>query len=133
MTVVVDSSVVVAALLDTGAVGRWAEGMLLVGPLAAPHLMPAEVANILRRSALAGEISADIASLANDDLISLRLELFGYGLCAARAWELRANVTAYDAWYVALAEKLGARLATLVVRLPRATGPRCEFALPPEI
>lgn len=131
MTVVVDSSVVVAALIDQGPVGVWAEALLVSGPLAAPHLMPVEVANVLRRSASAGDISADVASLAHEDLGSLRLELFPYGLCASRVWELRANITAYDAWYVALAEILGARLATLDARLSRAAGTRCEFALPP--
>ena len=131
MTVVVDASVVVAALIDPGLVGTWAESLLVSGPLAAPHLMPVEAANILRRSALAGDISADVASLAHEDLISLRLEHFSYAPFASRVWELRANVTAYDAWYVALAESLGAGLATLDARLSRATGTRCEFALPP--
>jgi len=131
VTVVVDSSVVVAALIDTGPVGVWAEAMLVSGPLAAPHLMPVEAANILRRLALAGDISADVASLAHEDLVSLRLELFPYSSCAPRIWELRSNITAYDAWYVALAETLGARLATLDARLSRASGTRCEFAVPP--
>jgi len=131
VTLVVDSSVVVAALIDHGPVGEWAEALLVSGPLAAPHLMPAEVANILRRSAMADDVSADIASLAQDDLRSLRIELFPYGLCASRVWELRSNITAYDAWYVALAETLDARLATLDIRLSRATGVRCEFVLPP--
>ncbi len=130
MTIVLDSSVVVAALIDRGPVGLWAEGLLTSGPLAAPHLMPAEVANVLRRSTLAGELSGDVASLAHDDLGSLRLELFPYGPCAPRVWELRPNITAYDAWYVALAEVLGARLATLDARLTRAAGTRCEFAVP---
>ena len=92
MTLVVDASVVVAALIDPGPVGTWAESLLVSCPLAAPHLMPAEAANILRRSALAGEISADVASLAHDDLISLRLEHFPYLPFAARVWELRSNV-----------------------------------------
>ncbi|MHB1473021.1 MAG: type II toxin-antitoxin system VapC family toxin [Dermatophilaceae bacterium] len=131
MTLVVDASVVVAALIDPGLVGTWAESLLVSGPLAAPHLMPVEAANILRRSALAGDISSDVASLAHEDLLSLRLEHFPYLPFASRVWELRANVTTYDAWYVALAESLGARLATLDVRLSRATGTRCEFALPP--
>ena len=131
MTLVVDSSVVVAALIDHGPVGEWAETLLVSGALAAPHLMPAEVANILRRSVLAGDVSADIASLAHDDLRMLRLELFPYRLCASRVWELRSNVTAYDAWYVALAETLDAPLATLDIRLSRATGVRCELVLPP--
>lgn len=128
---VVDSSVVVAALIDRGPVGSWAEALLASGPLAAPHLMPVEAANVLRRAALAGEISADVAALAHEDLLSLRLELFPYSVCATRVWELRSNITAYDACYVALAETLGARLATLDARLTRVTGPRCEFAVPP--
>lgn len=131
MTVVVDASVVVAALIDGGPVGVWAEAQLVSGPLAAPHLMPVEAANVLRRSALAGDISADVASLAHEDLASLRLELFPYSLCASRVWELRSHITAYDAWYVAVAETLGARLATLDARLSRASGTRCEFAVPP--
>lgn len=131
MTLVLDSSVVVAALLDQGPVGSWAESLLVSGPLAAPHLMPVEAANVLRRSLLAGEISADVAALAHDDLLQLRVELFPYTACASRVWELCPNLTAYDAWYVALAEDLGAALATLDTRLSRASGTRCEFALPP--
>jgi predicted nucleic acid-binding protein len=131
VTLVVDASVVVAALIDPGRVGIWAESLLASGPLAAAHLMPVEAANILRCSALAGDISDDVASLAHADLVSLRLEHFPYLPFASRVWELRSNVTTYDAWYVALAESLGARLATLDARLSRATGIRCEFELPP--
>lgn len=131
MTLVLDASTVVAALVDAGPSGAWADSLLLSGPLAAPHLMPVEAANILRRAALTGEISADIASLAHDDLLSLRVALFPYPPLAARAWELRANVTAYDAWYVALAEELDAELATLDIKLSRVPGPRCTFATPP--
>ena len=130
MTIVVDSSVVVAALIDRGSVGKWAEGVLMSGPLSAPHLMPVEAANILRRSASAGDISIDVASLAHQDLMSLPVELFPYSLCASRVWEMHSNVSACDAWYVALAETIGARLATLDLRLSRASGTRCEFALP---
>lgn len=131
MTLVVDASTVVAALVDAGPLGAWADAMLVAGPLAAPHLMPAEAANILRRTALAGEISADAAALAHDDLLALRVELFPYAPLASRAWELRANVTAHDAWYIALAERLDVELATLDVKLSRASGPRCRFATPP--
>ena len=130
MTLVVDASVMFAALVDRGPIGSWAEELLSSGPLAAPHLMPVETASILRRSASAGNISADVAALAHRDLVTVPIELFPYGLCAARVWELRSTVTAYDARYVALAETLGARLATLDVRLVRATGPRCAFAVP---
>ncbi len=131
MTLVVDASTVVAALVDAGPLGAWAEAMVVAGPLAAPHLMPAEAANILRRTALTGEISADVAALAHDDLLALPVELFPYTPLASRVWELRAKVTAYDAWYVALAETLGVELATLDVKLSRAPGPRCTLATPP--
>lgn len=66
----------------------WAEQTLSAGHLAAPHLMPVEAANILRRATLAGEVSADTASMAHDDLLALRVELFPYGPLAARVWEL---------------------------------------------
>jgi predicted nucleic acid-binding protein len=130
MTLVIDSGFVVAALVDSGQVGTWADHLLAFDDLAAPHLMPVEVANVLRRAARAGEISADTAALAHADLLSLRVELFAYEPFATRVWELRDNVTAYDGWYVALAESLGAKLATLDLRLTKATGPRCVFVTP---
>ena len=132
MTVVVDASAVVAALVDAGSDGRWAESELALEGLAAPHLMPVEAANILRRAVLAGDLSADIAALAHDDLVHLRVDLFPYEPHAQRVWQLRDNLTAYDAWYVALAEDLGIPLVTLDQRLARANGPRCEFRLPPK-
>lgn len=128
--VVVDASVVVAALVDSGPDGRWAERMLTSGSLAAPHLLPAEVANVVRRAALTGKISADAANLAHADLRALRVDLFPYEPFAGRIWELRGNVTSYDAWYVALAEYLGCPLATLDDRLARAPGLQCAIKLP---
>ena len=130
MTLVVDASLVVAALVDSGPVGRWAEELVVSDDLAAPHLMPVEVANILRRTIHAGELSQDLASIAHADLLELRVTLFPYAPLSARAWELRDNLTMYDGWYVALAEHLDAGIATLDVRLARAPGPRCEFLLP---
>lgn len=130
MTLVVDASVVVAALTDSGPDGTWADQLLGTDDLAAPHLMPVEAANILRRAALAGQISADTASLAHSDLVAMRVELFPYEPFAARVWVLRENLTAYDAWYVAVAEHLDSNLATLDMRLAQAPGPRCDFLTP---
>lgn len=129
MTLVVDATVVVAALVDSGEEGEWAEATMAGESLVAPHLMPVEVANILRRASVTGDISADVASLAHADLLRLRVALFPYEPIAERVWELRENVTAYDGCYVALAEALGVPLATLDRRLARSPGVTCDFAL----
>jgi len=133
LTIVLDASLVVAALVDGGSDGAWADRVLASDDLAAPHLLPVEVANILRRALLSGEISADTASLAHADLLALRVALFPYEPFAERVWELRSNLTAYDAWYVAVAEAISAPLATLDVKLSRATGPSCAFVVPPSV
>jgi predicted nucleic acid-binding protein len=124
---VIDASLAVAALVDSGEDGRWAEGLLTRDSLAAPHLLMVEAANILRRSALSGAISAEQASLAHSDLLDLRIELFPYAPFASRIWDLRENVTCYDAWHVAVAEALNVPLATLDIWLAKAPGPRCRF------
>ena len=131
MTRVVDASVVVSALVDGGPHGQWAERMLLSDHLAAPHLLPVEVAHTLRRAEAAGQLGADTAAVAHAELQALPVDLFPYGPVASRAWALRATVTPYDAWYVALAELLDAELATLDRRLARAAGPTCPVVLPP--
>lgn len=130
MTLVVDASVVAAALVDAGPDGTWAEELLATEALTAPHLLPVEVSSILRRAVLAGELAAEVAALAHADLLDLRVALHPYEPFATRVWELHPNLTPYDAWYVALAESLDARLATLDLRLTRATGPRCKFSTP---
>jgi predicted nucleic acid-binding protein len=130
VTVVVDASVVVAALANKGAMGAWSSRVLSGEPLAAPHLMPVEVTSALRQLVLRGEVSADLATLALVDVDRLAVTLFAFAPFAARAWELRHNVTPYDAWYVALAESLNAPLATVDDRLRGAGGLRCEVLSP---
>lgn len=129
--IVVDASVVVAALADAGPIGRWAEAVLESDYLAAPHHMPVEVANALHRLVLTGAITRDSAALSHRDLSRIRVELIPYGSVEARAWDLRENLTLYDAWYVALAEAVGCEMATLDARLTRAPGLRCRFLVPP--
>jgi predicted nucleic acid-binding protein len=93
--------------------------------------MPVETASIVRRAMLAKELAADTAAMAHDDPVQLRVDLFPYEPHAARVWQLRDNLTAYDAWYVALAESLGVPLVTLHRRVAGSRGPQCTFRLPP--
>jgi len=111
---VIDSSVILSALVGTDAQSAWAFEQLGQTPLAAPHLVHVEIANRLRKFVFDGKLSSDAASLAQSEAVALPLELFPY-------------VSAYDAWYVALAELLEAPLLTLDHRLVRANGPRCTF------
>lgn len=130
MSIVVDASVLVAALVDSGPAGAWAEEVLAVGSLHAPELALAEAANILRRLEASKRISRAEADAAFYDLMQLQIETFSFDPFAERIWELHHAVTSYDAWYVALAEALNLPLATLDRRLSEAKGPRCDFLLP---
>ena len=132
MSAVVDASVVVAALVDSGPTGEWAETVLENTALAAPELVLVEAGNILRRLELSGEISASEAGAAYTDLLAIDLELFPFARFSERVWELRHNLTCYDAWYVALAETLNRPLITLDRRLSRSNGPICQILVPPQ-
>lgn len=128
--IVCDSSALVAALVDAGPEGRWAADHLGSADVAAPHLLPFEVANVLRRLESGGLLAADQAAQAHADLLDLAVEPWPYALLADRGRELRANLTTYDAAYVALAELLGATLVTLDRALARAPGVRCPVLTP---
>jgi len=130
VSVVVDASILIAALIDTGETGQWAEEILLSGSLHAPELARAEATNILRRLERAKQITKPEANAAHDDLMHLHLELFPFDPFADRVWELRHTVTSYDAWYVAIAESLKMPLATLDRALSKAAGPVCDFLTP---
>lgn len=130
MSVVVDSSVLVAALTAGDVVGDWAEQIIASGVLIAPEIVRTEAANVLRRLELAKELSGPEADAAFEDLMLLEIELLPFDPFAARVWELRQNITCYDAWYVAIAETHKLPLATLDERLCKAAGPRCRFLTP---
>ena len=130
MSIVVDSSVLVAALVDTGSDGLWAENVVEGGVLYAPELVQVEVTNVLRRLELGKKITAMEADSAYADLMQLQIELFTFAPFADRVWELRLTVTSYDAWYVSVAEAIGFPLATLDGRLAMVPGPKCKFLTP---
>ena len=121
--IVLDASVVVELLLGT-AVGHEI-GAALADPalaLHAPHLLDIEVAQVLRRYLREGELDAEVARRALDDLRDLDIERHAHEPLVERIWALRDNLSAYDAAYVALAEALGASVWTCDARLARAPG-----------
>jgi predicted nucleic acid-binding protein len=84
-----------------------------------------EVLSVLRRQAGAGLLDARRAGLALHDLVDLPVTRYPHAPFAPRVWELRSNLTPYDAAYVALAESLGCMLVTADARLARSPGIRC--------
>ncbi len=131
MTIVVDASVFVAALVDKGSDGRWARSLLDESDLAAPELALVETIDVLRRMELRRQISRVEADFAHAELLRLDVETFPFAPFAGRVWELRGSLRSYDAWYVALAETLNCPLATLDLKLSRAHGPECQMVVPP--
>ena len=97
---------------------------------AAPHLVDAEVLGVLRRAHLRGELDQTAARQAIEDLESWPATRVDHRPLLERAWQLRGELSAPDALYVALAEALDATLLTLDRRLARAEGPRCRVDVP---
>jgi len=111
--IVVDASAILEVLLGTPDADRVAGRLFTPGKtLHAPHLLDLEVAQVLRRYALAGDLEATRGVEALEDLADLPLTRYPHDLLLPRIWELRRNLTAYDAAYVALAEALAAPLVT---------------------
>ena len=126
---VVDASVLAPALGYDGADGDRMRRRLRGQSLAAPELIDLETASVIRRGLLAGRLDNRRARLALTDLVELPLHRAPHRPLLPRCWELRDNLTVYDAAYVALAELLGAVLVTADARLAGAPGVRCEVEL----
>ena len=125
--IVADASAAVAALLNAGP----ARQTLSEQQLHAPHLIDTEIANALRGKVRSGELAARAGWVALDTFRRLGLTRYpGSGLLE-RVWELRDNLSAYDATYVALAEELACVLVTADGRLSRAPDLRCAVTVVP--
>lgn len=129
--IVVDASVLVTALADDGPDGERHRDRLVGERLAAPHLIDVEVVSAWRRLAASGRLDQRRAAFARADLRSLPIDRVRHGVLVERCWELRGNMTTYDAAYVALAELLGVRLVTLDARLAGTPGPTCPIEVVP--
>jgi predicted nucleic acid-binding protein len=120
--IVVDASAMLEVLLNTAAGTRIADRLFARDEtLHAPHLLDLEVAQVLRRYAASGELDAHRGAQTLEDLAAIGLVRYPHDLLLPRIWALRANLTAYDAAYVALAEALDAPLVTRdsALRSPR--------------
>jgi predicted nucleic acid-binding protein len=124
---VVDASVLVVALVDDGPDGQRARERLRGEDLAAPELIDLEVASVLRRMVVAGSVDTRRAELALGDLADVPLQRAPHLRLLTRCWELRENLTVYDAAYVALAEMLGLILLTADARISRAPAVGCPI------
>ena len=128
--IVVDASVLAPAIGDDGADGTAARDRLRTeGALAAPDLIDIETVAVFRKRWLAGDMPDDRFREAVGDLRDLALDRYPALPLLPRIAELRANVTAYDAAYVALAEALSCPLMTADQRLANATGPLCPITV----
>jgi predicted nucleic acid-binding protein len=128
--IVLDASAVIELLLQTATGKRVARRISARGQgLHAPHLVDVEVLQVLRRWEARGALSPGRAAEAVADLSGLDVRRHPHDVLAPRIWELRANVTAYDAAYLALAEGLRAPLLTTDGRLARAPGHRATVEI----
>lgn len=128
--IVVDASALLEALLRTPA-ARAVEKRLFEPSqtLHGPHLLDVEVAQVIRRYAANREIDVERGRTALADLADFPLRRYPHDFLLPRVWELRNNLTAYDAMYVALAEVLDAPLLTRDQRLAAAPGHRARIEL----
>lgn len=126
---VVDASVIVDAFSGVGRRGLAITELLEQAELVAPAHVDIEAISAWRRHVLAGQMAVEQADFAVAALMRLRIERVEHTPLLKRIWELRENVTAADAAYVAIAEMLDAPLLTSDLALARAPGPRCQFEL----
>jgi predicted nucleic acid-binding protein len=128
--IVVDASAALEVLLRTPAAASIEDRILNPGEsLHAPHLIDLEVAQVLRRYAIRGEISAARAERSLELFAQFPITRHSHEPLLARIWRLRENLTSYDAAYVALAEGLGAVLVTRDERIAKVKGHKASVEL----
>jgi predicted nucleic acid-binding protein len=127
--IVADASVLVVALADDGPDGDQARARLHGERLTVPELADLEVASVLRRQMRAGLLDARRARLALEDLAALPARRAPHRSLLRRCWELRENLTIYDAAFIALAEAMNTTLLTGDQNLARTPGPQCPIEI----
>ena len=125
--VVVDASVIAPVVADAGPDGVRFRQRLHGEQVAAPDLLRVEVLSVIRRQLHVGTLDVPQAEQAVTDLLDLPIAVYPTAPLLPRCWQLRDNLTTYDACYIALAETLGYRLLTTDARLSRAPGSGCAI------
>jgi len=123
--IVVDASAAVLGLLNDGE----ARAALAEGAVVCPHLADCEIVHALRSHVLRRRVEESVARRAVEVWARLGIERVGAAGLLGRIWELRENLSAYDATYVAVAEALEVPLVTADGRLARAPGSRCTITV----
>lgn len=124
---VVDASVIAPAVADGGSDGVRYRQRLHGEQIAAPDLLHVEVMSVIRRQLHIGSIDVTQAEQAVTDLLDLPMTVYPTAPLLLRSWQLRDNLTTYDACYIALTETLGCGFLTADTRLSRAPGTRCPI------
>jgi predicted nucleic acid-binding protein len=128
--IAVDANAVVALLVDESDLGAASRRLYAEHDLAAPDLLPYEVASVLRKLCQLNVVTSRTAEHALQDLHLVRISPVPYVDISGRIWQLRENLSIYDAAYVAVAELFDVPLLTFDGRIRRAQGPNCEFVTP---
>ena len=123
---VVDASVIAPVVADAGPDGVRFRQRLHSEQVAAPDLLRVEVLSVIRRQLHVGTLEVTQAEQGVTDLLDLPITVYPTAPLLLRCWQLRDNLTAYDACYIALAETLGCSLLTADTRLSRAPGTTCD-------
>lgn len=133
VTLVADASVLVASVTDYRGYGQWANEMIRADEqLFCPAFVDVECAHGLRRMEFTGDVPSIEAEIALYEILAMDKSLQPFEPFVDRIWELRHNLTCYDAWYVALAETLDCPLVTLDRRIARVGGLNCEVLTAPD-
>jgi predicted nucleic acid-binding protein len=127
--VVVDTSAAVGVLIGLPRNRRLVHRLSADGDLHAPHLLDVELLHALHRLVRTGRLSDDRAADARTDFADLTIVRYGHAVLADRVWEMRHNLSAYDATFVALSEALGVPLVTCDARLATAPGHDAQVEL----
>ena len=126
---VADASILAPFVADGGPDGDLVRTRLRGETIVGPDLLRVEVMSVIRRQVMGGLLTRAQANHAVDDLFDMPITVYPTGPFLRRAWELRHNVSSYDACYIALAEGLGCTLLTADVRLAHAPGTRCRIEI----